>query len=147
VVALLVATVVLFAFILVQGDVRRRQRAMGQARRYVAALVNRLGEPGALPLNLDPAPAPDRSEGTSSIEPLSREDARLLRASGQRVVAAQTRPVFQVLLPGGRAVVFFADGRFDVEWLSLAKFDELYAAQQAEIRRLAADGPREPAGR
>ncbi|MGB2984336.1 MAG: hypothetical protein WBE26_00520 [Phycisphaerae bacterium] len=139
VIILVVGTVALFVFILVQGDLRRRQRAMEQAHLHAAALAKRVGEAGALPLNLELLPTPERKAKTYRVEQLSRQDARHLRKSGKRVIVAQTVPLPQVLTPDGRAVIFFEGGKFDVEWLTLPEFDELYAAQQDEIRRLAAD--------
>ncbi|GAG12856.1 unnamed protein product, partial [marine sediment metagenome] len=82
VIILVVGTVALFVFILVQGDLRRRQRAMEQAHLHAAALAKRVGEAGALPLNLEPLPTPERKAKTYRVEQLSRRDARHLRKSG-----------------------------------------------------------------
>jgi len=137
VIVLAVATIALFVFILGQGDARRRQRAMEQAQWHANTLSKRVGESGVLPLNLEPEPAPGRQ--TDMLESLSRQEARYLRQSDRRVIVAQTTPVLRVFAPAGRAVIFFQHGRFDVEWLTVAQFDELHAQQQDEIRRLEAD--------
>ena len=146
VVLLIVATIALLVFILAQGDARRRQRAMEQARWHASTLAKRVGEAGALPLNLEPDPAPGRRLGM--FESLSRQEARSLRRSDMRVIVAQTTPVLRVFAPDGRAAIFFRQGRFDVQWLTVQQFDELFAQQQDEIRRLEADvTPDRPEGR
>ena len=136
VIVLTIGTIALFIFILVQGDVRRRQRATEQARSYAATLAKRVGDAGTLPLNLGP------DQMILQIEWLSRQDAGHLRKSAERGIVAQTKPVLQVLAYDGQAVIFFQNGRFDVEWLALSKFDERHAAQRELIRRLAGDAGR-----
>ncbi|UCC31725.1 MAG: hypothetical protein JSU86_05485, partial [Phycisphaerales bacterium] len=74
VIVLAVATIALLVFILAQGDVRRRQRAMEQAQWHANGLAKRVGEAGALPLNLEPEPAPGRR--LEMFESLSRQEAR-----------------------------------------------------------------------
>ena len=138
---LLLATVALFVFILVQGDARRRQRAMSQAQWHAANLAQRLGDTKALPLNLEPVRDPARTGEVSRVEWLSRDDALRLRRSDKRVLAAQTVSLPRVLAPDGRAAIFFEGGKFYVKWLTLPEFDRLYAAQQDEIRRLSAAPP------
>lgn len=134
-IVLVVCTIALLAFILVQGDSRRRHRAVEGLRRQVATLVERVGESGILPLNLGPNTGPRQQARASRVEWLTRQEARLLRRSAGRKIVAHTIPVRQVLSREGRAVIFFENGRFDVEWLTLAEFDECYAAQLNEIRR------------
>lgn len=146
VIVLALATIALLVFILAQGDARRRQRAMEQAQWHANILAKRVGEAGALPLNLEPDPAPGRRLGM--FESLSRQEARSLRRSDKRVIAAQTTPVLRVFAPDGRGVILFQHGRFDVEWVTLQQFDELSAQQQDEIRCLEADAtPDGPEGR
>ncbi len=125
----------MLVFILAQGDLRRRQRAMEQAKWHAATLAERTGPGGALPLNLEPAAAPRRRSPMFKIEWLDREEARLLRKRAEPYVAAQTVPLLQVLAPDGRAVILFQDGRFDVKWLTLSEFDARFAEQQRRIRR------------
>ncbi len=136
---LVVGTIALLVFILVQGDVRRRQRAMEQAKRHVATLAKRVGDAGALPLNLQPEPVPERQPGMFRVECLARQDALYLRKSNRRGIIAQTTPVLQMLALDGRAVIFIENGRFDVNCLKLPEFDERFAAQRDDIRRLADD--------
>lgn len=138
---LALCTIVLFVFILVQHDVRRRQRNMDDAFRCAGVLTGRIGEAGILPLNLEVASggAPPVSE----FGYLLRRDAHILRASSRPIITAWTAPVSRVFAPDGRAVIFFTNGRFDVEWLTLAEFDRSYAAQQDEIQRLGTEANRE----
>jgi hypothetical protein len=136
---LAVATIILLVFILALGDIRRRNRAIDQARWHVGVLEERAGGTGVLPLNLEPAASPGRSR--SMFEWLNRDDARHLRASDRRVIAAYTVRPLQLLLRDGRAVVFFAAGRFDVQWVPISQFDELLAAQRDEIHRITAEAP------
>ncbi len=139
----MVGTLALFAFILVQGDSRRRQRAVDQAQWHMENLAQLVGEAGVLPLNLAPESAPGHP--SKMFEWISRQEARRLRNSHQRVIISHTRnPERIVLGPSGRAVVFFKDGQFSAEWISLSRFEELFAAQQDHIRRLAGDAGSPP---
>ncbi len=144
VLVLAVATIILFVFILVQGDIRRRQRNVDQAFWHAGTLAERAGETGVLPLNLEPVPTPGRQPGM--FEWVDRDDARHLRNSDERVIAAYTVRPLQLLLRDGRAVIVFERGRFDVEWMTLSRFDELFAAQREDIRRIAAGAPRDRPG-
>lgn len=144
VILLALCTAALLALILASGDFRRRQRAVDQMRWHASVLTGRIGPGGLLPLNLEPAHAPERLSGMFRIEWMTRDDARLLRASGKRCVAAQTVPLLQVLGPEGRAVLFFEDGTFEAQWMTLDQFDDYFAKQQEEIRRLADRTPVEP---
>lgn len=143
-IVLTVCTIALLAFIFVQGDSRRRQRAIDQLRRQAATLVERVGESGILPLNLEPDTDPTQQSKAVRVDWLTRQDVRLLRKSAGRKIVVQTIPVRQVLARVGRAVIFFEKGRFDVEWLTLAEFDEQYAAQLDEIRRQSGDAHGDP---
>ncbi len=134
-IVLAICTIALLAFILVQGDSRRRQRAIEQLKRQTATLLERVGENDILPLNLEPNTDPTQQSKTLRVEWLTRQDARLLRKSTGRKIVAQTIPVRQVLGREGRAVILFEKGRFDVEWMTLSEFDEQYTAQLDEIRR------------
>lgn len=144
VVFLSICTAALLVVILASGDFRRSQRAMEQMRWHASVLTGRVGPSGLLPLNLEPAPAPERLSGMFRIEWMPRDDARLLRGSGKRCAVAQTGALLQVLGREGRAVLFFENGDFDAEWMTLDQFDEQFAKQQAEIRRLAGQTTLEP---
>ena len=138
---LVLCTIVLFVFILVQGDIRRRQRTVDDAQSYASVLTERIGETGALPLNLE---LPDDHPPPSCLfRQLNRRDTHLLRQSDERIIAAYSSPVTRVFAPDGRAVLLFTDGRFDVDWLSLDEFDRAQAAQREEIRRLATGAAKE----
>ncbi len=134
---LVVAALALLAFIGVLGDVRRQRNAVLQAERHAEVYAARAGETGTLPLNLEPAKAEPAGTKMISMEWLSADEARLLRKSAGRVIVAWTVAMVRALGQDGRAVIFFEDGRFDVEWVTLARFREIRAAQEAEIRRLA----------
>ncbi len=140
-IALAICTIALLALILVQGDSRRRQRAIEQLSRQAATLVERAGESGVLPLNLEPYTDPGQQSKTIRVKWLTRQDARLLRKSAGRKIVVRTLPVRQVLGRQGRAVIFFETGRVDVEWVTLSKFNEQYAAQLDEIRRQSGQSP------
>jgi len=144
VIFLTLCTAALLAIILASGDFRRRQRAVEQMRWHASVLTGRIGPGGLLPLNLEPDPTPERLSGMFNIEWMPRDDARLLRGSGQRCAVAQTGPLLQVLGPEGRAVLFFDNGNFDAQWMTLDRFDDYFAKQQEEIRRLADRTPVEP---
>lgn len=133
---LVLCTIVLFAFILFQGDIRRRQRTKDDAQSYASVLTARIGDTGALPLNLE-LPN-DHPPPSYPFEWLTRRDAHLLRRSTGRIIAAYSSPVTRILAPDGRTVVLFTDGHFDVEWMSLEEFDTAEAAQREEVKRLAA---------
>ncbi len=137
IIVLAVGTIVLFLLVLVARDFRWRQRAVAHAEWHAVTLSKRVGEAGALPRNLEPLPVPAGSPRTVDLEWLTRDQAHLLRGVGRRLVVAQTAAPPQLLAPDGRAVIFFENGRFEVEWLTLARFDELRAARQAAIQNLA----------
>jgi len=137
VVLLLVAAATLLVFIGLLGDFRRQGNALTQAKQQAAVYAGRSAGTGILPLNLEPEVGTESGAETISVEWLSAEEARLLRKSGSRVIVARTAPVVRALGRDGRAVVFFKDGRFDVEWVTLAEFEALRAAQQVEIARCA----------
>ena len=145
VIILAIATAVLILFIVLLGDLRRRSFAMSQAKWCQAQLQTRLGENRVLPLNLELDVSPAASSKTLHFESLAREQAWLLRESDQRIMVAQTAPIRRRLLPDGRAVVFFEEGRFGFEWLRDRDFDRLCGAQGEELRRLASDAPGDPA--
>lgn len=136
-IVLAVGTIVLFVLLLAGRDVRWRQRAVSHAEWHAATLAKRVGKTGALPRNLEPLSVPAGSPRTVDLEWLPRDQAHRLRGVGHRLVVAQTAAPPQLLAPDGRAVIFFENGRFEVEWLTLARFDELRAAQQDAIQDLA----------
>ncbi len=133
---LVVATLALVVFILVLGDIRRKNTPLAQAQWYASQLTDRLGSARALPLNLDVDVSPAHEPKLRRFNRLTPERARTLRQAGRRVVAAYTNPINRVLAPDGRAVVFFEAGSFSAEWLSLAEADVVLAAQQSLIQSL-----------
>ena len=133
---LLATTVALAAFILGVGDVRRRSTAMEHARWYAAELQALVPEAGLLPLNLILDVPPTRQTKTYEVVSLAREDARVLRDGGRRILAAHTPTVVRNLAANGRAVIFFEDGRFQRAWLSSPEFEVISSAQSREIKRL-----------
>ena len=137
-IVLLLATLALVAFICMLGDLRRKNNAITRTRWHADAFARRVAGTDVLPLNLEPDVPPELRNQIIQVEWLPRDAARYLRSSQRRVIVAYTRPLPRVLGSNGRAVVFFQDGRFDVEWLTLSRFDGLFAAQQEEIQRLAA---------
>ena len=130
---LTVSTLALVVFILVLGDMRRKYTAVQFATWYADELTERLGGTQALPLNLKPDAAPEHARKVKEFEWLPREDARQLRGRDGRILVARTRPVNRSLAPDGRAVVFFTSGTFHTEWLALAEFDDLDAAQRRTL--------------
>jgi hypothetical protein len=94
--------------------------------------MQRVGETGALPLNLELPNEHPPVVGRFTW--LSREHARLLRSVNGRIVAAWSGRVPRILVPDGRAVIIFEDGRFRVEWFSLKTFAQISGAQQATIQ-------------
>lgn len=146
VVLLVAATAVLFAFILGLNDARRRQMAMELAQWHAGTLRSRLSDSGLLPLNLDPAPAAERTSTMFHIVGLTRDQARALRKASVPVIAGHTPVIPRHLASHGRAVVLFESGAFRVEWLATSEFDDLYAEQLETIRRLKANGSPGPSG-
>ncbi len=137
---LLVGTVVLVAFIVVLGDMRRQRWAMDQSHWYAAQLMTRSGEFRVLPLNLFVNVVQDVPEELmAQAKPfsyLSREQARLLSKSSLHLLAAWSQPVHRVLATDGRAVVVYEDSSFRPVWMHLEDFDLLLTRQQEEIERL-----------
>ena len=137
VVLLLLAAATLIVFIGVLGDIRRQSNALLQAERHAATYAGRAEGTGILPLNLEPEAQDESGAGMIPIEWLGPDEARLLRKCRERVIVARTVPVVKAMGRNGRAVVFFRNGQFDVEWVTLSEFDELHTAQRAEIQRCA----------
>ena len=135
---LVLATAAFTLFSLGLGDLRRKDVAISQARRYAEQLQATVDEATVLPLNLRIEVLPGMKTRMFAVESLSPQHARLLRGSDQPVIAAWTVPISRRLASDGRAVVFFEAGRFNSRWLTLSQYDELAAAQDSEIRRRAA---------
>ena len=130
VVGLIAVALVVFTFLL--GDVRRRHIVLAQAERYTDELQSRVFAPGLLPLNLEIEIPPHLRTRAYAAKFLSRQDAHTLRGTDRRIIAAYTVPIARTLAPDGRGVVFFEEGRFATDWLTLDEFDRL-AAEQAEV--------------
>ena len=144
---LVLTTVALLVFILVLGDVRRKNNALAQVTAHAAVYSERVGKDGTVPLNLEVDLSTflaGQQVKAFHIEWLSRDDARLLRGSAQSIIVAHTVPLSQTLAPNGRAVVLFTDGKFDVTWMALSQFDAQWEAQQQEVERRAAEARNEP---
>lgn len=141
-------SVLLIVFIIGVGDWRRQMRALDQCEWHASNLAARMGPGGALPMNLEPSPAPGRQSPMFQLEWTDRKSTRLLRETNDRYIVAQTVPVPQWLGTEGRAVVFYQAGELSVEWLTLTEFDKAVAARASELRRLAekrdADNARAP---
>ena len=88
-----------------------------------------------LPLNLQPSLSLDPSSRIIDSW-LTLDDARILRAADHEVMIAWTIPLVRALGRNERAAIFFNGGTYSVRWLPLAQFDELFAQQVAEIKRL-----------
>ena len=144
-VVLCLAAAGLVAFILGLGDFRRQRNSLAQVRWHATNFERRIGEGGALPLNFDPEVPPEGRRKMIPLESLDRQAAAKLRGSDGPIIVAQTVPILKVFGRNGRAVMTFRGGKFSVEWMTLPRFDAVYAAQQELLRRLAAEKPSEPA--
>jgi hypothetical protein len=131
---LVVGALALFIFINALGDWRRKHNAIAQARWYADALASRLGEAQTLPLNFEPDVPEHLREGFFKMEWLSTDDARHLRGEKTPILVARTVPLPIVTGRDGRAVVWFRDGRFEPQWLSLDEFDQAQKTQEALLR-------------
>lgn len=136
---LVVATVGLILFIIVMGDLRRHERAFALAKTYIDEVSQRVGQQHILPLNLtlqvDENPGETSGPGPT-LECLTRYEALLLRSSDRRVLAAQTQPIIRRVMSNGRVVIFFEDGVFSSDWISLGEFKRFVFAQDEEIEKL-----------
>jgi len=136
---LVVATVCLILFILGMGDLRRHEGAFALAKTYIDQVSQRIGQQHALPLNLafrvDENPGESAAPGPK-LEWLARDEAWLLRGSEHRVIAAQTQPILRRVMSDGCVVIFFENGVFSSEWITLGVFEKLVVAQAEEIERL-----------
>ncbi len=128
---LVIATLGLVAFILGLGDLRRQRNAVAQAKWHAGVFQARVGEGKALPLNLAPETPPEGAAQMIRLESLPHDAAMNLRGTTQPIIAAWTAPVLQVLRRDGRAVLLFHEGRFEVRWMTLRRFEELRARQTA----------------
>lgn len=138
-VLLCLATAALVAFILGLGDFRRQRFALAQLRWHADNYERRIGAGGVMPLNFDPDVPPEGQRKMIRLQWLDRASATKLRGSDRPVMVAQTVPIFQVFGYDGRAVMTFKGGKFTVEWMTLPRFDSLYAAQQEVVRRPASE--------
>ena len=136
---LCVATAGLVAFILGLGDFRRQRNALAQVRWQATNYERRIGTGGLLPLNFEPDVPPEGRRRMIPLEWLDHQSAGMLRGSDRPIIVAQTVPILQVFGRNGRAVMIFRAGKFSVEWMALPRFDEVYAAQQELIRRVATE--------
>lgn len=136
VVFLLISTGALLIFIAFLGDWRREHNILAQLRKYAAKYSSRMGEGGALPLNLElDVPRDPRSRLIDAW--LSPNETRILRGSSRAILAAWTIRLPRLLGPNGRGVILFENGSFDVKWVPLGQFDASLAEQSAQLRLLA----------
>ena len=136
---LLIATGALVAFILGLGDFRRQRNALAQLRWHANNYERRIGAGGGMPLNFDPDIPPEGQRKMIPLQWLDRASAAKLRDSNRPVMVAQTIPILQVFGYDGRAVMTFKGGKLTVEWMTLPRFEALWAAQQEIVGRLASE--------
>ncbi len=145
---LTLATAALVAFILGLGDFRRQRNALAQMHWHASIYERRIGVGGVMPLNFEPDTAAGAERRMIPLQFLDHASAVRLRSSDKPVMVAQTIPITQVFGKDGRAVMTFKGGKFAVEWMTLAQFDALWAAQQGVVSRLeaekAGEAPRVP---
>ena len=106
--------------------------------------VTRMADTDQLPLNLEPDVSLERQSRMIKVHWISRNDARTLRSGTGRIITTYSTRMPQVLARDGRAVVVFEDGKFNVEGLNLASFDEALAAQKREADRVRLQQPDTP---
>jgi hypothetical protein len=136
---LLIATGVLVAFILGLGDFRRQRFALDQLRWHANNYERRIGAGGVMPLNFDPDVPPEGQRKMIPLQWLDRASAAKLRGGDRTVIVAQTIPILQVFGYDGRAVMTFKGGKLTVEWMTLPRFEALWAAQKELVDRPAAE--------
>ena len=136
---LCLATGGLVAFILGLGDFRRQRNVLAQLRWHANNYERRIGAGGVMPLNFDPDVPPEGQRKMIPLQWLDRASAAKLRGGNRSVIVAQTVPILQVFGYDGRAVMTFKGGKLTVEWLTLPRFEALWAAQKELVDRLAAE--------
>jgi hypothetical protein len=136
---LCLATGALVAFILGLGDFRRQRNALAQLRWHASNYERRIGAGGVMPLNFDPDVPPEGQRKMIPLQWLDRAAAAKLRGGDRPVVVTHTIPILQVFGYDGRAVMTFQGGRFSVEWMTLPRFEALWAAQQEIVGRPASE--------
>jgi len=130
---LVVAAGTLLVFIVGVGDFRRKHNALAQMEWHCGTYVSRMGDTGTLPLNLEPDIADVRKARMIKLHWISREEARALRSQPEPVIAAYTVPIPCVLTAKGRAVAYFDNGAFRVEWVGPDEFNRRLAKQRDMI--------------
>ena len=134
-VLLLVGLVALCLVILVIRDVRHKTRALDLTRWHADTIARRIGSQGALPRNLNPEVDETVSSGELRLYWPPSQDVPVLRAYPKPIIVAWSAVIGQVFRTNGRAVVFFEDGRCEVQWLGTGAFDRQYEEQQAFIEQ------------
>lgn len=128
---LVVGLLALIVFIVVTGDVRNRGWALTYANEYAQQLQARVAADRLLPSDLSAALAGGQAlKKMYRFEHLTPDQALALRDARRAIIVAQTIPVARRLAPDGRAVVLYEQGVFRAEWMTLARFDDLWATQQ-----------------
>ena len=138
-VLLCLATAALVAFILGLGDFRRQRNALAQLRWHANNYERRIGAYGVMPLNFDPDVPPEGQRKMIPLQWLDRASAAKLRGGDRTVMVAQTIPIFQMFGHNGRAVMTFKGGNLTVEWMTLPRFEVLWAAQKELVDRPATE--------
>lgn len=138
-VLLCLATCALVAFIIGLGDFRRQRNALAQLRWHASYYERRIGVGGVMPLNFDPDVSPEGQRNMIPLQWLEHASASKLRGVDRPVIVAQTIPILQVFGYDGRAVMTFKGGKFTVEWMTLPRFEALWAGQLKVLDRLAAE--------
>ena len=134
-VLLFVGLVALCLVTLVMRDVRHKTRALGLARWHADTISGRIGSQGVLPRNLSLEVEEEASSGKLRLYWPPSQDVPAMRACPKPVIVSWSAVIEQVLRTNGRAVVFFEDGRCEVQWLGTGAFDRQYEEQQAFIEQ------------
>ncbi|MDO8630226.1 MAG: hypothetical protein Q7R41_07010, partial [Phycisphaerales bacterium] len=113
VVLLLLSAGALLIFIALLGDWRREHNILAQLEAHAAEYTSRMSEGGAVPLNLELNDSRDPKSRLMDAW-LSPGEARVLRGTDRRILAAWTVLIPRGLGAHGRGVIFFEHGRFNV---------------------------------
>ena len=142
---LLAGAVALTLLVMLMRDYHRRIQLLDGAREYAEMLARvRVGDSGALPLNLEATDELKEVAGKLRLEWLSHAEALQLRDSSRPVIVVWSAVLPMWLGRDGRGVIVFHEGRLTAAWLSNQVFEQRQAAQQEELRRLGSGRPELP---
>ena len=137
--ALIAMTVGVCAVVVWQRNSVRLAAAAGHFEGHLHGLLETYDATGTLPRSYPPRQPDSPAIAPNEFTYIDGDMVHYLRGSGEPLIVAYTSPIRQVLRPDVRVVAVLEEGRIGVDRLPAARFDTLFAAQEAKTRAAVLD--------